>query len=280
MTKREITIAHSPDSDDAFMFYALATNKVESPALTFKHHLDDIETLNRQAKEGVWDVTAISFAALPYLTNHYALMPCGGSMGDGYGPIVVSAHKYSPEQLRGKRIAIPGTMTSAYLTMKLYQPEFVPVVTRFDEIVQAVKEKRVDAGLLIHEGQLTFDRDGLFRVVDLGRWWKELHGLPLPLGGNAIRKELRGPVGEEINKALRRSVQYAMDFRSEAMAYALQFARDMDPELADRFVGMYVNDYTLDYGPKGREAIVKFLQLGYEKGLITEKPQVEFHNGG
>lgn len=276
MMKREITIAHSPDSDDAFMFYALATNKVDSPTLTFKHHLDDIETLNRQAKDGVWDVTAISFAALPYISEHYALMPCGGSMGDGYGPIVVSARNYSPDQLRGKRIAIPGTMTSAYLTMRLYQPDFVPVVTRFDEIVQAVKDNRVDGGLLIHEGQLTFGRDGLYRVVDLGRWWKDLYGLPLPLGGNAIKKELRGSVGDEINQALRQSVRYAMNCRPEAMSYALQFARDLDPELADRFVGMYVNDYTLDYGPKGREAITRFLQLGYEKGLISQEPRVDF----
>ena len=276
MSKNEITIAHSPDSDDAFMFYALATSKVESPSLTFKHHLDDIETLNRQARDGIWDVTAISFAALPYITGHYALLPCGGSMGDGYGPIVVSAHKLTAEQLRGKRIAIPGQMTSAYLTMKLFQPEFVPVVTRFDQIIQAVKDRQVDAGLLIHEGQLTFGNDGLYRVTDLGRWWKEQYGLPLPLGGNAIRKTLRGAVGDEINQALRRSVRYALDFRPEAMAYALQFARDMDPELADRFVGMYVNDYTLDYGPQGRQAISKFLELGYEKGLIPTRPSVEF----
>ena len=276
MTKREINIAHSPDSDDAFMFYALATNKVESETLSFRHHLDDIETLNRQAKEGVWDVTAISFHALPYISEHYALMPCGGSMGDGYGPIVVSSHNYSPSELRGKRIAVPGLMTSAYLTMKIYQPDFVPVVTRFDEIIDAVKQGKVDGGLLIHEGQLTFGRDGLFRVIDLGKWWKDLYDLPLPLGGNAIRKQLRGPVGEEINRALRQSVQYALEHRSEAMSYALQFARDMDSDLADRFVGMYVNDYTLDYGPKGREAIVKFLQLGYEKGVITVEPKVEF----
>lgn len=276
MAKREITIAHSPDSDDAFMFYALATNKVESPNLSYKHHLNDIETLNREAKEGIWDVTAISFAALPYITEHYALMPCGGSMGDGYGPIVISAHKFSPSELRGKRIAIPGTMTSAYLTMKLYQPDFVPVVTRFDEIMQSVQERKVDAGLLIHEGQLTFSDDGLFSIVDLGRWWKDLYDLPLPLGGNAIRKSLRGALADEINDALRRSVKYAMQCRPEALAYAMQFARDMDPELADRFIGMYVNDYTLDYGTKGREAIVKFLQLGYEKGLIPIQPQVEF----
>ena len=276
MIKREISLAHSPDSDDAFMFYALATNKVESPLLTFRHHLNDIETLNREAREGVWDVTAISFAAYPYISSRYDLMPCGGSMGDGYGPIVVSKQRYTPEQLKGKRIAIPGTMTSAFLTMKLYQPDFVPVVTRFDEIIQAVKDNKVDAGLLIHEGQLTFGEDGLHRVVDLGRWWMDLYGLPLPLGGNAIRKELRGPIADEASKAIRRSVRHALDHRSEAMTYALQFARDMDPELADRFVGMYVNDYTLDYGVKGREAIVKFLQLGYEKGLITEEPKVEF----
>jgi len=276
MTKREITIAHSPDSDDAFMFYALATNKVQSPHLAYRHHLNDIETLNREARQGLWDVTAISFAALPYITEHYALMPCGGSMGDGYGPVVISSQKFSPAELRGKRIAVPGTMTSAYLTMKLYQPEFVPVVTRFDEIMQAVKDGKADAGLLIHEGQLTFARDGFHLAVDLGRWWKELYGLPLPLGGNAIRKSLRGAAADQINDALRRSVKYALEHRSEAMSYALQFARDMDPGLADRFVGMYVNDYTLDYGPKGRQAIVKFLELGYEKGLIPARTNVEF----
>jgi 1,4-dihydroxy-6-naphthoate synthase len=276
MTKQEITIAHSPDSDDAFMFYALATNKVESNTLAFRHHLNDIETLNQEAKKGLWDVTAISFAAFPYITEHYTLMPCGGSMGDGYGPIVVSGRNFSPEQLKGKRIAVPGTLTSAFLTMKLYQPDFIPVVTRFDEIIDDVKANKVDAGLLIHEGQLTFSNDGLYRIVDLGRWWKEKYGLPLPLGGNAIRKSLRGAVGDEIANALRRSVRYALDQRPEAMAYALQFARDMDPELADRFVGMYVNDYTLNYGPQGEEAIRKFLELGYEKGLISEKPHVEF----
>ena len=276
MPKREITLAHSPDSDDAFMFYALATNKVESPSFTFRHHLDDIETLNRQAKDGVWDVTAISFHALPYISAHYALLPCGGSMGDGYGPIVVSGHNLSPEQLKGKRIAVPGTLTTAYLVMKIYQPDFIPVITRFDEIIDEVKAGKVDAGLLIHEGQLTFGRDGLHRVIDLGRWWEEQYHLPLPLGGNAIRKELRGPLGDEIASAIRRSVQYALNDRPAAMAYALQFARDMDPDLADRFVGMYVNDYTLDYGPKGRAGIVKLLELGYEKGLITEKPVVEF----
>ena len=276
MPKREITIAHSPDSDDAFMFYALATNKVESPNLAFVHHLADIETLNRQAREGVWDVTAISFHALPYISNHYALLPCGASMGDGYGPLLVSSRRLSPDQLRGKRIAVPGTLTTAYLLMKIFQPDFIPIITRFDEIVGAVKADRVDAGLLIHEGQLTFGRDGLHRVVDLGHWWKQQHGLPLPLGGNAIRKELRGPLGDEIASAIRRSVQYALDFRPQAMEYALQFARDMDPDLADRFVGMYVNDYTLDYGPLGRQAVAKLLELGYEKGVITQKPQVEF----
>jgi 5,8-dihydroxy-2-naphthoate synthase len=276
MTKREITIAHSPDSDDAFMFYALATKKVESENLAYRHHLNDIETLNQQARDGVWDVTAISFHALPYITEHYALMPCGGSMGDGYGPLVVSSRRLSPGELRGGKIAVPGMLTSAFLAMKLYQPEFVPVVTPFDQIIDAVLQNKVDAGLLIHEGQLTFGRDGLHRVVDLGQWWKEQYGLPLPLGGNVIRKELRGPIGDEIASALRRSVRYAMEHRSEAMTYALQFARDLDPELADRFVGMYVNDYTLDYGPDGRNSIAKFLQLGYEKGFISRKPQVEF----
>ena len=276
MAKRDISIAHSPDSDDAFMFYALATNKVETPNLNYKHHLDDIETLNRQAKEGVWDVTAISFHAYPYVCDRYDLMTCGGSMGDNYGPMVVCKKNLTPEQLKGKRIAVPGLMTSAYLTMKLYEPDFVPVVTRFDEIIEAVKEGSVDGGLLIHEGQLTYGSDGLHCAVDLGVWWKKKYNLPLPLGGNAIRKEFRGAIGEEMTIALKKRVQYALDHRADAMTYALQFARHMDPNLADRFVGMYVNDYTRDYGKDGREAIVKFLDLGYEAGIITQKPKVEF----
>lgn len=276
MTKQEITVAHSPDSDDAFMFYALATDKVESPTLSFRHHLQDIETLNRQAMEGVWDVTAISFHAFPYICDRYSLLPCGGSLGDGYGPIVVSHAPLTPEQLRGKKIAVPGTLTTAYLVMKIYQPDFQPVVVPFDQILKAVKENSVDAGLLIHEGQLTFSRDGLHRVIDLGQWWGEQFGLPLPLGGNAVRKDFSTDLREEIAGLLRRSVQYALDHRQEALAHALQFAREMDPDLADRFVGMYVNDYTLDFGPRGRQGIATLFRLGYDRGLIPQMPPLEF----
>ena len=272
MTKREITVAHSPDSDDAFMFYALAQGKVESPTLDFRHHLSDIETLNREAREGKWDLTAISFHAYPYLTERYSLMPCGGSLGDGYGPIVVSRRALSHDQLRGKRIAVPGTLTTSFLVMKIFEPDFEAVVVSFDTIMHAVKDGAVDAGLLIHEGQLTYDREGLHCVVDLGLWWKEQFGLPLPLGGNAIRKDLPPAVQQEATDLLRRSIRYALEHRPEAMAYALQFARDMEPHLADRFVGMYVNGYSLDYGPQGRRAIQTLFRLGYEKGLYAEKP--------
>ncbi|MCZ6753481.1 MAG: ABC transporter substrate-binding protein [Acidobacteria bacterium] len=278
MTKREITLAHSPDSDDAFMFYALAAHKVESETLLFSHHLKDIETLNQQAMEGVWDITAVSFHAVPYISKLYSLLPCGSSMGDGYGPILVSASSRTPEQLRGKKIAIPGTLTTAFLVLKLYQPDFQPVVVPFDQIIDAVKENSVDAGLLIHEGQLTYNQDGLHRVLDLGVWWKEKFGLPLPLGGNAVRKALPGPVRREIATIVRRSIQHALDYREEALAYALQFARGMETPLADRFVGMYVNDYTLDYGRQGREAIQKLLQMGHEQGLISAAPQIEFED--
>ncbi|MBI4441852.1 MAG: ABC transporter substrate-binding protein [Acidobacteria bacterium] len=274
--KREITVAHSPDSDDAFMFYALARHKVQSPTLAFRHHLNDIETLNRQALEGRWDVTAISFHAYPEIADRYCLMPCGGSMGDGYGPLVVSRRVLQPEDLRGKKIAVPGTLTTSFLVMKIYQPEFEAVVVPFDKIMDAVKQGSVEAGLLIHEGQLTFGRDGLHCVVDLGRWWGEQFGLPLPLGANAIRRDLPLPVRQEAAQLLRRSITYALEHREEALEYALQFARDMEPALADRFVGMYVNDYTIDYGPRGLRAIETLFRLGYEKGLIARVPRIEF----
>jgi len=245
---------------------------VQSAALDFRHHLSDIETLNRQALEGKWDVSAISIHAFPYIAERYSLMPCGGSLGDGYGPIVVSRHALSPDQLRGKRIAVPGTLTTSFLVMKIYEPDFQEVVVPFDKIMDAVKAGDVDAGLLIHEGQLTYGQAGLDCVVDLGRWWKEQYGLPLPLGGNVIRKDLPPPVREEATEMLRHSIQYALDHRPEAMAYALQFAHDMESHLADRFVGMYVNGYSLDYGPQGRRAIQTLFRLGYEKGLYAEKP--------
>jgi len=276
MIRREISVAHSPDSDDAFMFYALATGKVTAPGLGFRHCLKDIETLNREAQQGVWDVTAISFHAYPYIADRYVLMASGGSLGDGYGPMVVSQRAMTAEQLKGKRIAVPGTLTTAYLTMKIFEPAFEPVVVPFDKILEAVEQGAVDAGLLIHEGQLTFRRQGLHLVVDLGRWWKDQFDLPLPLGGNAIRREWEKPFREQVNGMLRDSIQYALDHRQEAMSYALSFARDMEPELADRFVGMYVNSYTLDYGEKGRRAIETLFDLGFRKGLLPNKPVVEF----
>ena len=276
MIRREISVAHSPDSDDAFMFYALATGKVTAPGLGFRHCLKDIETLNREAQQGVWDVTAISFHAYPYIADRYVLMASGGSLGDGYGPMVVSQRAMTAEQLKGKRIAVPGTLTTAYLTMKIFEPAFEPVVVPFDKIVEAVEQGTVDAGLLIHEGQLTFRRQGLHLVIDLGRWWKDQFDLPLPLGGNAIRREWEKPFREQVNGMLRDSIQYALDHRQEAMSYALSFARDMEPELADRFVGMYVNSYTLDYGEKGRRAIETLFDLGFRKGLLPNKPVVEF----
>ena len=276
MIRREISVAHSPDSDDAFMFYALATGKVTAPGLGFRHCLKDIETLNREAQQGVWDVTAISFHAYPYIADRYVLMASGGSLGDGYGPMVVSQRAMTAEQLKGKRIAVPGTLTTAYLAMKIFEPAFEPVVVPFDKILEAVEQGAVDAGLLIHEGQLTFRRQGLHLVVDLGRWWKDQFDLPLPLGGNAIRREWEKPFREQVNGMLRDSIQYALDHRQEAMSYALSFARDMEPELADRFVGMYVNSYTLDYGEKGRRAIETLFDLGFRKGLLPNKPVVEF----
>ena len=276
MTKRQITVAHSPDSDDAFMFYALATSKVQSPELEFRHHLKDIESLNREAQQGVWDVTAISFHAYPYIADRYVLMPCGGSMGEGYGPIVVSQRPLAPGELAGKKLAVPGTLTTAYLVMRIYQPEFEAVVVPFDRILDAVREGSVDAGLLIHEGQLTFRSLGLHLVADLGKWWQEQFDLPLPLGGNAIRREWPKPLRDEIGRLVRDSIQYGLDHRQEAMAYALGFARDMEPELADKFVGMYVNGYTLEYGARGVRAIETLLQLAHERSLIPRKPTIEF----
>ena len=273
---REITVAHSPDSDDAFMFYGLATNKVRVPGLRFTHTLCDIETLNRKAQEGVYDVTAISFHAYPYIQENYALMPCGGSVGEGYGPMIVSPRPFTQTEIKRKKIAIPGKLTTAYLALQLFSPGIEVEVVPFDQIIPAVVEGKYEAGLIIHEGQLTFDKSGLHRVVDLGKWWQRVTGLPLPLGGNAIRRALGPETMSSVNQALRESIQYAIDHRDEALAYAMQFARDLDTQLADKFVGMYVNERTLNYGKDGREAIVKLLDMGYERGIITVKPNVDF----
>ena len=274
---REIKIAHSPDSDDAFMFYGLATNKVRVPGLKFTHTLCDIETLNRKAiDEAYYDVTAISFHAYPYVQEHYALMPSGGSLGEGYGPMIVSPRALRPEDVKGLRIAVPGTLTTAYLLLKLFAPEAETEVVPFDQIIPQVLAGSFEAGLIIHEGQLTYSDSGLNRVLDMGRWWYELTGLPLPLGGNAVKRELGPELMTTVCKALRDSIQHALDHREEALEYAMQFARDLDSDLADRFVGMYVNERTLDYGPDGRQAIRALLDLGYERGIIPIAPLVEF----
>jgi 1,4-dihydroxy-6-naphthoate synthase len=272
----EIVSAHSPDSDDAFMFYGLATRKVRSPKVTFRHILLDIETLNRKAMEGEYDLTAISYHAYPYVADKYVLMASGSSIGDGYGPMIISNRPMDPEDIKGKRIAVPGLLTTAYLACKLFQPDFEAVVTPFDRITEAVREKSVDAGLIIHEAQLTFDREGFHRVADLGRWFKATYGLPLPLGGNVLRRALDPDIQSECCKMMRESIQYALDNHAEALEYAMQFARDMDPRLADKFVGMYVNHYTLDAGDVIPQAVRKLLDLGFEAGLISRRVEVEF----
>lgn len=274
---RDISIAHSPDSDDAFMFYGLATNKVRVPGYRFNHTLTDIETLNQRAiHEAFYDVTAISFHAYPYLQQNYMLMPCGGSVGEGYGPMIVAPRALSPEDLRKVRIAIPGTLTTAYLTLKLFAPEVETAVVPFDKIIPAVLAGEFEAGLIIHEGQLTYARDGLVKLVDLGQWWREETGMPLPLGGNAIRRSLGREALEVTTNALRDSIQHALDHRDEALSYAMQFARDLDTSSANRFVGMYVNERTLDYGDDGRRAIQHLLDLGFERGIIPQRAAVDF----
>ncbi len=273
---REITVAHSPDSDDAFMFYGLATKKVRVPGLRFSHTLCDIETLNHKAQEGVYDVTAISFHAYPYIQEHYALMSCGGSVGEGYGPMIVSSRPFTQTEVKRKKIAVPGTLTTAYLALRLFAPGIEVEVVPFDQIIPQILEGKHEAGLIIHEGQLTYDKPGLHRVVDLGKWWQKVTGLPLPLGGNAIRRSLGPEMIASVTQALRDSIQYALDHREEAIAYAMQFARDLDTQLADKFVGMYVNERTLDYGNDGREAIRRLLDMGHKAGIIRQTPRVKW----
>jgi len=273
---REITVAHSPDSDDAFMFYGMATNKVRVPGVKFTHTLCDIETLNRKAMEGFYDITAVSFHAYPYIQDKYAVMPTGGSVGEGYGPMIVASRNIPVEEVTKLKIAVPGTMTTAYLALKLFAPDVVTEVVPFDQIIPRVLEGKYEAGLIIHEGQLTYGKEGLHRIVDMGKWWRDLTGMPLPLGGNAIKRDLGPELILECCKALRDSIQYALDNREEALQYAMQFARDLDVQQADKFVGMYVNERTLDYGKDGREAITKLLDMGYERGIIPYKPNVDF----
>lgn len=274
---REITIAHSPDSDDAFMFYGLATNKVRVPGYRFTHTLTDIETLNRKAMtEQTYDVTAISFHAYPYVQDNYTLMNCGGSVGENYGPMIIAPRAFSLDEIKRVRIAVPGTLTTAYLTLKLFAPEVETVTVPFDQIIPAVLSGEFEAGLIIHEGQLTYARDGLKKILDLGIWWTQQTGLPLPLGGNAIRRALGPEVQKVVTEALRDSIQHALDHRQEALEYAMQFARDLDPSLANRFVGMYVNERTLNYGEDGRRAIRMLLEMGHDRGIIPHPARVDF----
>jgi 1,4-dihydroxy-6-naphthoate synthase len=282
MSKQIITVGHSPDPDDAFMFYALAHDKLDTGNLTFRHELQDIETLNRRALRGELEVTAVSLHAYAYLLDRYALLPSGCSMGDRYGPMIVARRPMRLEELRDATIAVPGTMTTAYLTLRLLlaslghpNPPRHEVIA-FDQILDAVASGKYDAGLIIHEGQLTFQNQGLQLVVDLGVWWMERTGLPLPLGGNVVRRDLGPAVINQISRLLKQSIQYALDHRQDALSYALQYARDMDRSLADRFVGMYVNEWTLDYGPRGREAVRRLLDEGHRAGIIPTATNVEF----
>jgi len=273
---REIKLAHSPDSDDAFMFYALATHKLATPGYKFTHILSDIQALNEAGLTETYDVTALSFAAYPSLRDKYVLLDCGASFGEGYGPIVVATHAMKPQELKGRRVGVPGLKTTAYLALRLFQPDFEPVVMPFDKIMEAVRTEVVEAGLLIHEGQLFFPQLGLHRVVDLGIWWQEQTCLPMPLGGNGVRRALGPELGRLVAKTIRDSVTYALEHREEALNYAMQFAREMDTELADKFVGMYVNKWTLGYGEKGKKAVRELIERGTAAGLLPGPPNIEF----
>jgi 1,4-dihydroxy-6-naphthoate synthase len=273
---RKITVAHSPDSDDAFMFYGLATHKLETGELRFDHTLKDIQKLNEDARKGIYDVTAISFHAYAYVADKYALLPHGASIGDKYGPIVVTKEPREASEIGSMKIAVPGELTSAYLALRIYNKDFEHVVVPFDEIISAVKNGQADAGLLIHEGQLFYNQMGLHKVLDLGEWWHDETSLPLPMGGNAIRRDLGDELMQQVSKFLHDSIVYSMENREDALAYAMQFARDMEPSLADRFVSMWVNELTLDYGDRGREAVKRLLSEGYKAGLIPHEVQVDF----
>jgi 1,4-dihydroxy-6-naphthoate synthase len=277
MPKQLITVGHSPDPDDAFMFYALAHDKLDTGNLRFRHELQDIETLNRRALRGELEVTAVSIHAYAFLADKYALLPSGCSMGDRYGPMVVARKPFTIEELKTARVAVPGTLTTAFLTLRLLLPEgFAYEVVPFDQIIDAVTSGKYDAGLIIHEGQLTFQNQGLHLVADLGVWWHARTGLPLPLGGNVVRRDLGDATMRQISRLLKDSIRYGLEHRQDALAYALKYARDMDTSLADRFVGMYVNEWTLDYGPRGREAVQRLLAEGHRAGVIPSPPAVEF----
>jgi 1,4-dihydroxy-6-naphthoate synthase len=271
-----ISVAHSPDSDDAFMFYALAKNKLDTGGITFTHVLRDIQTLNEAAMVGRFDVTAISFHAYAYVSDRYALLPHGASIGDNYGPILVSRKPASPDDIGSLKIAIPGKLTSAFLALRIFNAQFEYEIVPFNEIIETVQNGRCDAGLLIHEGQLFYEKLGLHKLLDLGEWWHEKTGLPLPMGGNAIRRDLGPVLCREVSRLLRESIRYSLDHREAALEYAMQFARDMDPVLADRFVAMWVNELTLDYTERGREAVRRFLREGFEHGILPTAINVDF----
>ncbi|MGH9398005.1 MAG: menaquinone biosynthesis family protein [Terriglobia bacterium] len=272
----EITLAHSPDSDDAFMFYALATRKIPTDSLRFAHTLEDIQSLNVKAQEGVFDVTAVSFHAYPYIADKYILLPSGASFGDRYGPMIVARGSLAASDLKKKRVAVPGKMTTAFLTLMLFEPDADPVVVPFDQILSAVAKGDVDAGVVIHEGQLTYGMEGLSKVVDLGEWWHQQTGLPLPLGGNVIRRSLGNDIMRRVSQTLRASIQYGLEHREEALTYAMQFARGLDHFTADKFVSMYVNDWTVNYGEEGRRAVQLLLDRGFEGGVLPQRVQAEF----
>lgn len=275
--KTLIRVGHSPDPDDAFMFHALANDKIEVGPYRFTHELQDIQTLNDRAFRGELELTAVSLHGYAYVTDKYALCACGCSMGDNYGPMIVAKQPGSLNDFRGKRIAVPGKLTTAYLALRLALGEdFIPVVYPFDEILAVTRDGKVDAGLIIHEGQLTYQNDGLHLIVDLGKWWMEDTGLPLPLGGNAIRRDLGRKAMEDVTVLLKQSIQYALDHRAEALAYALQFGRDLDRSQADKFVGMYVNDWTLDFGERGRDAVRLLLDRAYKSKIIPHPVDLEF----
>jgi 1,4-dihydroxy-6-naphthoate synthase len=271
-----IRIGHSPDSDDAFMFYALAKNLIPTDGIEVVHVIEDIESLNQRALKAELEVTAVSIHAYAYIADTYALMPCGSSMGDRYGPLVVANGPLDAQDLKGRKIAIPGKMTSAYLTYSLFQPDFEAIVIPFDQIIDYVKSGKAEAGLIIHEGQLTYAESGLHKVVDLGEWWYHETGLPLPLGGNVIRRDLGIEKMKKVTRLVQQSIRYSLDNRPAALDYAMIYARDMETEIADQFVGMYVNDYTLDYGESGRAGVRELLRRGYEAGIITQPVDIEF----
>ena len=272
----EIVCAHSPDSDDAYMFYALATKKIRSRLVSFRHVLEEIEVLNRKAHEGCYALTAISYHAYPYVADKYVLMASGSSVGDGYGPMLVSSRPLAPEEIKGKRIAVPCKLTTAYLALQICEPDFEALVVPFDKVIDAVADQTADLGLVIHEGQLTYVKGGFHKVLDLGAWWKAQFDLPLPLGANALLRSLSPEVRTECCRLMRESIQYALDNHEEALNYAMQFARDMDTRLAEKFIGMYVNHYTVDGGELIPRAVQKLFDLGFERGLIPFRATAEF----